>query len=156
MAKIYLDNSATTATSPKAVEACVEAMLNRYGNPSSVHECGVDAAKLLNESRNEILCAVCGEKIRSSLPRTPALISPLPQPYGRLIFTGSGTEANNIAIQGAVYRYKNNPSACKIISTDSEHPSVREPLERLRSEGYKVSYISTRNGVVNLEQFKKE
>ena len=154
--KIYLDNSATTAPSQKAIEACVEAMQNRYGNPSSVHECGTDAAKLLNDSRNEILCALCGEKIRSSLPRTPALVSPIPQPYGRLIFTGSGTEANNTAIFGVADRYKSNPSACKVISTDSEHPSVREPLEKLRSEGYKVTYISTKNGVLDLEQLKRE
>ena len=154
--KIYLDNSATTAPSLKAIEACVDAMQNRYGNPSSVHECGSVAAKLLNDARNEILCAICGEKIRSSLPRTPALISPIPQPYGRLIFTGSGTEANNTAIFGVANKYRNNPASCKIISTDSEHPSVHEPLERLRSEGYKVAYISTKNGVLDLDALKNE
>lgn len=154
--KIYLDNSATTAPSQRAIEACVEAMQTGYGNPSSVHECGTYAAKLLNDARNEILCAICGEKLRSSLPRTPALISPIPQPYGRLIFTGSGTEANNTAIFGVTDRYRSNPSACKIISTDSEHPSVTEPLEKLRSEGYRVAYISTKNGVLDFEQLKNE
>lgn len=156
MDKIYLDNSATTAPSQKAIEASIEAMRDIYGNPSSVHEAGNEAAKLLNTARNEILCAILGEKLRPSLPRNPALVSPIAQKYGRLIFTGSGTEANNTAIFGIARKYRDTPTACKLISTDSEHPSVREPLERLRSEGYKVAYISTRNGVLDLEQLKKE
>jgi len=154
--KIYFDNSATTAPSQKAINACIDAMQKNYGNPSSVHECGTDAAKLLNESRNELLCAIIGEKIRNSLPRTPALISRAAQPYGKLIFTGSGTEANNSAIFGIASKYKTSPEKCKILSTDSEHPSVREPLEKLRSEGYKIAYIGTKNGILDFEQLKKE
>lgn len=156
MDRIYLDNSATTAPSQAAINACVDAMQNQFGNPSSVHDAGATAAKLLNTARNEIFCAILGEKLRPALPRTPTLVSPIAQKYGRLIFTGSGTEANNTAIFGVARKYREKPSACKLISTDSEHPSVREPLERLRADGYKVAYISTRNGVLDLEQLKKE
>ena len=156
MDKIYLDNSATTAPSEKAIEACITAMRECYGNPSSLHESGATAAKLLNEARNEILCAICGEKIRSSLPRSASLISPIPPAYGRLIFTGSGTEANNTAIFGIAGRYKKTPDKCKLITTNSEHPSVREPFEKLRSEGYKVVYIHTENGVLDMDQLKNE
>ena len=156
MDNIYLDNSATTRPSVKSIAACVSAMEVDYGNPSSLHSLGSEAAKLLNQARNEIFCALLGEQIRPLLPRSHSLIPKTAQRYGKLIFTSSGTEADNLAVMGSMYRYAFAPNKGKIITTDSEHPAVKEPIERLGSEGFTVVKLRTKSGMLDIEQLKNE
>ena len=129
---IYLDNSATTALSPMARAAMLEAM-DTYGNPSSLHEVGTRAGKLLRESR-ETVAAALGERFLKD---------------GQLIFTGSGTEATTLALLGTA-RAKERRSATTVLTTDSEHPSVEQNLKLLEKEGFRVVRVSTRGGRLDM------
>ncbi len=150
MQTVYFDNSATTAPCGEAISAMENAMKAVYGNPSSLHKAGAEAAELLLSSRNEILKALHGEKIVPLLPRKNGFKSG--KGVGKLIFTASGTEANNLAIFGTLEKCKiKNP---RIITTDSEHPSVLEPIEKLKSSGVEVVKLSTKGGKINLDEFK--
>lgn len=133
---IYFDNSATTELSEKSKQKIIEAM-TCFGNPSSKHKAGLDAKRLLDASR----LSIC-----RSLRLSPVNAS-------NIIFTSCGTEANNTAIFGSVYS-KASHKGGTIITTDSEHPSVENAIQRLESEGYAVVRISTKGGVLDFEQFK--
>lgn len=130
---VYLDNSATTKPCKKACEYISDALLNNWGNPSSLHTLGIDAELLVNKSR---------EAIAKQLGANPQ----------EIIFTGSGTEANNTAIMSALYR---KGAGNRIITTKIEHPSVLETVKRLENFGFEVLYLDTdQNGIVDLEQLK--
>ncbi|MBE6595699.1 MAG: aminotransferase class V-fold PLP-dependent enzyme [Ruminococcaceae bacterium] len=130
---IYLDNSATTPLSPAVREAMIAAM-DRFGNPSSLHELGGDAALLLKESR-----AAVGETLGERFLRD-----------GQLIFTSCGTEATALALLGTA-RAKTRRTAGVILTTDSEHPSVEENLRLLEAEGFTVVRISTKGGALDVD-----
>lgn len=135
MEYIYLDNSATTQLSDKARSAMLEAM-DKYGNPSSLHMAGLEANELLSSSRR-IIASTLGVR--------------MPKP-AEIIFTGSGSEANNLAISGTAFA-KNRRDADTIITTDSEHPSVENVMQRLESNGFRVIRISTKGGELDFDQF---
>lgn len=132
---IYLDNSATTEISLSAKEKMIEAM-EAYGNPSSTHRAGIEAHRLLDEARENVGAALGVGRINPE----------------NLIFTGSGSEANNTAILGSVYA-KEKRRANKIITTDSEHPSVENVMKKLEKEGFEVIRISTKGGRVDESKF---
>ncbi len=133
---IYLDNSATTALSAEAKSAMLEAMEN-FANPSSLHKAGQSAQRILTSARKSVAGAL---GIRFVQP-------------GQIIFTSGGTEANNTAIFGTVYAKKRRISN-RIISTDSEHPSVENALKKLEANGFEVIRISTRGGELDFEAYK--
>ena len=116
MKKIYLDNNATTALDLRVIEAMQEVMTPLPFNASSVHSFGQESKKLLTQSRDTIAHAL-GVK-----------------PH-ELIFTSSGTEALNLLIRGLYV-----PGA-HIISSNVEHPAVRETLQSLEKQGAKVHYL---------------
>ncbi len=150
MQEIYFDNSATTKPCKEAVDAAVTAMSDVWGNPSSLHSCGKRASELLRSCRNELLTALLGDSISSKLPKKPGLITP--SGIGRLIFTASGTESDNLAIIGTVKSCKiKNP---RVITTDSEHPAVLNTLAALEAEGVEVYKLSTVGGKIDFEEFK--
>ena len=130
---IYLDNSATTPLSEAAKEAIREAMDN-YGNPSSLHSEGLRAEALLKNARKQILGAL-------------GVRNPAPE---QLIFTACGTESNNTALLGVAYA-KARREANRIVTTDSEHPSVENALQKLEKDGFEIVRISTRGGVLDTE-----
>lgn len=136
MEKIYLDNSATTALCEEAKEAMISAM-ESFGNPSSLHYEGLKANKLLCESRQKVLSALCVKDPKD----------------GELIFTSCGTEADNIAVFGSVYAKKRR-AANRIITTNSEHPAIENAMKKLEEDGFEVIRLSTRDGVIDLEEFK--
>ena len=144
---IYLDNSATTKPSQAAVNAVIKASTELFANPSSIHSAGAQAAQLLLEARNEILVALHGQQIRQRLPRKPGMLGG--NEFGRLIFTSSGTESDNLAIRGIISSTKiKNP---EIITTDSEHPAVLETARKLEAEGkIKLHLLKTVNGVIKI------
>ena len=132
---IYLDNSATTEISAVAKKRMLEAM-DIYGNPSSTHKAGIEARGIIDEARERVGAAL-------------GVVRPNPE---NLIFTGSGSEANNTAILGCVYS-KEKRRGNKIITTDSEHPSVENVMKRLEADGFEVVRIPTRGGKVDEEKF---
>ena len=138
MRKIYLDNSATTPLCNEAVSAMTEAMA-KYGNPSSLHEIGLEAEKMMEEARSLVGTAL-GVRI----------LKP-----GQLIFTSCGTEASNLAIRGCAYA-KARRTATKIITTDSEHPATENTLRALEADGFRVVRISTRGGVLDMAAVERE
>lgn len=117
---IYLDNSATTKPCASAVIAANEAMCEAWGNPSSLHRLGVEAESIINETRSKIADTLgCRED--------------------EIFFTGSGTEANNMAIIGAAESLKRRGN--KIVTTSVEHPSVLNTCKHLEENGFEVTYI---------------
>ena len=98
--EIYLDHAATTPPSPEVIAAMERSLRVMWGNPSSVHKSGLAAAHLREEARSRVLNAL---GLRFAAP-------------SRLIFTASGTEADNMAILGvaAAKRYSFTP---KLITT---------------------------------------
>lgn len=130
---IYLDNSATTPLCVQAKRAMVDTM-ERFGNPSSLHEEGVAAAAMLRDCR-----AAVGEALGERFLKD-----------GQLIFTGSGTEASAIALLGSA-RAKARRTANTILTTSSEHPSILQNLAILEKEGFRVVQIPTNGGAIDME-----
>lgn len=138
--KIYFDNSATTPLCDEAKTAMLDAM-ERYGNPSSLHDFGLDAESIVFSARKAIMSAL-GLRCATRLD-------------GRqVIFTASGTEADNLALTGAAYA-KNFSSGKKIITSDSEHPAVLETLKSLECRGFEVIKIPTFHGIPDYEMIER-
>ena len=132
---IYLDNSATTKPYREVIEKMSEISLNYYGNPSSLHTFGIEAEKLILQSR---------QKIASILNVTPI----------ELIFTSGGTEANNLAIKG--YIEANKRKGNHIITTKIEHPSVLEVYKYYETKGFRVDYLDVdKNGAIDINTLEK-
>ena len=129
-----MDNSATTPLSPIAKEAILSAM-EVYGNPSSLHPVGQAAHTRIETARREIMASLGARNGE-----------------GQLLFTASGTEANNLAILGAAYA-KPRRRGGRILTTDSEHPSVDAAMQALQADGFEVVRIPTREGVLDLAAF---
>ena len=135
--EIYLDNSATTRICEEALKEYNRVSLSCFGNPSSLHAYGHDAELELKRAR---------EAIKDSLLAKDC----------EIIFTSSGSEANNLAIFGRASAKDRYKSGKKIITTDGEHASVNEPLERLKEKGFRVVRISTVNGVLDEDMLVRE
>ncbi|MBR5187968.1 MAG: aminotransferase class V-fold PLP-dependent enzyme, partial [Clostridia bacterium] len=143
MTEIYLDNSATTPLCKAAIDKMTEVMNGIYGNPSSLHKMGLAAEKIIDEARDNILSALCPVKTGLRPKRE------------QLIFTASGTEANNLALIGTMTAKARNKGK-KLIVGETEHPSVIEAAKHLESLGYKVAYIPSPNGVFDMQKYKEE
>lgn len=129
---VYLDNSATTKPCEKAVKKVLEMCTENYGNPSSLHMCGYNAKKELDESRR-------------------ALASILSCAENEVYFTSSGTIANNTAIIGTARTKKREGK--KIITTALEHPSVIKHFEMLGEQGFETVFLKPdSNGKISLEE----
>jgi cysteine desulfurase len=118
----YLDNSATTFLCGSAKKEMINSIENCWGNPSSLHQAGIDADMLLRRARTTLSRALkCDAE--------------------EVVFTSGGTEGNNLAIFGAAYA--NRRKGNKVITTKIEHPSVLNAFKRLGEEGFEVTYIGT-------------
>ena len=127
----YLDNSATTAVCPEAVEAAVQAMTLNYGNPSSTHTRGREAKKLLD---------ACRKQVADALGCTAA----------ELVFTSCGSESDNWAILYGAELMKRKGN--HIISSAVEHDAVRKALDLLEERGYRVTRLMPDNtGAIRVE-----
>ncbi|MBO5220656.1 MAG: cysteine desulfurase [Clostridia bacterium] len=141
MDRIYFDNSATTPLTDAAREAMCAAM-DTFGNPSSLHTMGVDAEKIVSDARRAILSAI-GVRAVSKIAEK------------QLIFTASGTEADNLALIGTATA-KNFPEGKKILISDSEHPAVLEPAAALEKRGFRIVRIPTVGGVPDYAMIEAE
>lgn len=113
---IYLDNAATTKPCAEAVRAAAECAELCFGNPSSLHKMGIEAEKLLAETKKIILQRLGKE--------------------GELYFTSGATESNNLAVFGTANALKRRGN--RVVTTAIEHPSVAEPMKKLREQGFEV------------------
>ncbi len=128
---IYFDNSSTTRPCDTAIKYLNEALQSTWGNPSSLHSLGVAAEEKVTSCRNIIADSI------------GALTE-------EIYFTGSGTEANNIAVLGAARALKKRGN--RIVTTAIEHPSVLEPMRQLENEGFEVIYLKPdENGIISTE-----
>ncbi len=130
----YLDNSATTKPCAQAIKYLNNSLLYNWGNPSSLHTIGISAEDSIVSCKK-------------------ALSKQLSCREDELYFTSGGTEANNIAIKGAILSRMKRGN--RIITTSFEHPSVGETIKSFESKGLDVVYLKpNKNGVVDLEEFR--
>ncbi len=132
---IYLDNAATTKPCREAVDAVADALCEHWGNPSSSHRAGLDASKLVESARAAVLSSL---GVRGA-PRADG---------DAVVFCGSGTEANNLAILG-VCRSKSRRG--RVIITEGEHASVENAASEAAREDFDVVRIPTRGGVIDAD-----
>ncbi len=129
--EIYLDNGATTRVCPEAADMAYRVMTADYGNPSSTHRKGREAAALLKTARAQVAGAL-GAKPEE------------------LVFTSCGSESDNWALlEGAAGMARHGKH---VVSSETEHDAVRRSLERLKEQGYEVTLLPPdRTGAVSAE-----
>lgn len=130
--RIYFDHNATTPLDSEIFEVMIKSMGGCYGNPSSIYKEGKDASLILEGSRRSIAQLInCTAR--------------------RILFTGSGSESNNLVLKGvAFWNKKGNKN--HIVTTQIEHPSVLATCEWLEKNDMKVTYLAVdRAGMVNPE-----
>ncbi len=136
---IYADNSATTKVRDEVAEVMLTVLKEDYGNPSSIHQYGRKAKSCLEEARNNI----------SSL---------LNSDEKQILFTSGGTESNNLVIFGISKMWEEGAFKAKekhIMTTKTEHPSIKEPLEYLENKGWNITWLNVNNeGFIDLEELK--
>lgn len=120
-ARIYLDNNATTPLDPEVKAAMLQHMENDFGNPSSIYAEG-KAAHLLVESARRSVAQLLNCTAR------------------RILFTGSGSEANNLALKGTFFSTQGGRN--HIITSSVEHPSVLKACAWLEKKGARVTYLN--------------
>jgi cysteine desulfurase len=127
---VYLDNGATTRVDARVAEAAARAMTEAWGNPSSAHTLGVEAARLLTAAR---------EKVARAIGADPA----------ELTFTSGGTEANALALLGAA----RNQRGRHVVVSAFEHPSILDAAKKLAQDGWEVTEVPPEpNGVISVEK----
>ena len=135
--QIYLDNSATTKICKEALDVYTRVSLESFGNPSSLHNIGQSAEEEIKRAREAVLASV---GMRDGL----------------VIFTSSGSEANNLAITGRAMAKDRYKRGAKLITSSGEHASVAEPMRHLEKDGFKIAEISTRGGTFDLSELEDE
>ena len=132
---IYFDNAATTKIYDDALTIYVQVSQKFFGNPSSLHQLGVDAHQVLTKARSQVA----------------SLLSVQPE---EIFFTSGGTESNNWAIKGTAL--EKSVFGKHIITTKIEHPSVLQTCKQLERFGFEVTYLDVDSkGIVNVEQLKE-
>ncbi|HAJ44383.1 MAG: Cysteine desulfurase NifS [Candidatus Azambacteria bacterium GW2011_GWE1_42_9] len=131
--KIYLDFAATTPVDREVLKVMMPYFSEKFGNASSTHSFGQEAIAAVDKARETIAqCFNCD--------------------FSEIIFTGSATEANNLAILGIV----KNVQKFHIISTKIEHESVLEPLKELEKSGHEITYLTVdKTGLIKIADLEK-
>lgn len=131
---VYLDNNATTPLDPAVAEKMSEFLKEHFGNPSSLYPIGREVKDIINEAR-EIIAKALGAS------------------RSEIVFTGSGTEADNFAIRGVLNAF---PEKNEMITSAIEHPAVIQTANFLEQKGVKVSYVPVdEHGMIDLEFLKE-
>ena len=132
---VYLDNAAATPTDRTVVEAMKPFYDGVFGNPSSAHQFGRQAAEAIEQSQKTI-AEFLGAKATE------------------IFFTGSGTESNNLALVGIAKANRNKGR--HIITTTVEHPSILNACRALEKDGFDVTYLPVDSGgLVNSGDLRK-
>ncbi|MGD9142429.1 MAG: IscS subfamily cysteine desulfurase [Dehalococcoidia bacterium] len=133
--QIYLDNNATTPVAHEVREAMLPYLGVDHGNPSSIHGPGRTARTAMEKARRQVA----------------SLINVSPR---RIVFTGGGSEADNLAIKGAAYALRKKGN--HIITTTVEHPAVLNTARFLEKTGFNVTYLAVNSfGCVDPEELRK-
>ncbi len=133
--QVYMDNSATTAVHPDVTEAMLPYFSEKYGNPSSIYTIGRQAKRAIEESRQKVADLIGAKK-------------------EEIIFTGSGTESDNLAIKGIAFKNRNKGN--HIITSSIEHHAVLHTCKYLEKNGFRVTYLPVdKDGLVNPEEAGK-
>ena len=117
---IYFDNSATTKPYPEALATYTEVATRIWGNPSSLHNLGSQATRILEASRKQI-AELIGKKA------------------DEIYFTSGGTEGDNWILKGVAF--EKAPYGKHIIVSDIEHPAIKESAAWLKTQGFEVDYV---------------
>jgi cysteine desulfurase len=141
MGEIYLDHAATTPTDKEVLKAMLPYFADEFGNPNALYSRGRKAKKAIEQARTTI-----AEFLNCD--------------YGEVIFTGSGTESDNLAIFGAVKaitkKLKTPPKDLHVITSKIEHHAVLDPFKELEKEGYQVTYLEVdKYGLIDQDLFAK-
>lgn len=132
--EVYLDNSATTRTFPEVAELMSKIMCEDYGNPSSMHNKGVQAERYVRYGR-ETLAKIL--KVNEK----------------EIYFTSGGTESDNLALIGcAMANYR---AGKHLITTKIEHPAILQTMHYLEDQGFEVTYLSVNDkGQISLQKLQ--
>nr|MDO8086813.1 cysteine desulfurase family protein [Candidatus Sigynarchaeum springense]MDO8119157.1 cysteine desulfurase family protein [Candidatus Sigynarchaeota archaeon] len=132
--KVYLDHAATTPVLPEVLDAMVDVYLHHPGNPSSLHGIGQDARDIV-------------ERARATVARC---IGARPE---EIVFTGSGTESDNIAIQGAALAMRRRGN--HVITSAIEHPAVKTTVKQLEAAGFMTTEVPVDvDGILDMDKFR--
>ena len=133
--KVYLDNNATTKVDEEVVKAMIPYFSEYYGNPFSLHLFGNETSLAVTQAR---------QTIADILKAKP----------NEIIFTASGSEADNLAIRGIAKAYKHRGK--HIITSTIEHPAVKNTFMDLMEDGFEITMVPVdENGVMIMDEFKK-
>ena len=128
---IYLDYNATTPIDKQVADEMLPYLYTEYGNPSSSHALGRASKEAVELARERVAGLLECDR-------------------DEIIFTSGGSEANNMAIKGVAYTFKNKGD--HIITSQIEHPAVLNPCKFLEKQGYSISYLPVdENGIVRVE-----
>ena len=132
---MYLDNSATTEISKEVLSAMEPYLKENFGNPSTLYSIGRESKKALELARKQVADSINAKT-------------------DEIIFTSGGSESDNLAIKGIAFKLKSKGN--HIITTEIEHPAVKETLHFLESLDFNVTYLPVyENGVIKVEDLKE-
>jgi len=133
--QVYLDNSATTRCFDEVVELMSDVMKNAYGNPSSMHNAGIEAEKYMRYAKE-----IFSKNLKVS--------------EKEILFTSGGTESDNMALIGCAMA--NKRAGNHIITTKIEHPAILETTKYLENQGFEITYLDVdKYGRVRAEDLEK-
>lgn len=133
---IYLDNAATTKVSKTVFEAACWAIYDCYGNPSSLHKAGTDAAQMVAKARKQIARCIGAMD-------------------DEIVFTAGGSESDNLALRG-IAPYLKEIGKTTIITSQIEHHAVLNTCKVLEKDGFKVIYMPVdEDGRVDIEELER-
>jgi cysteine desulfurase len=135
MKRIYLDYAATTPTHPEVIKTMLPYFTDAFGNPSSIHSYGQEAKDAMEKARNQVATLI-GAKSEE------------------IVFTGSGTEADNFAVKGVALSKQDKGN--HIITSSIDHHAVLETCKFLEEQGFSVTYLPVDGyGMVDPNDVKK-
>ena len=135
MSEIYLDYNASTPIDPRVAAVMLPLLDTAYGNPSSAHEAGQQAREAINRARDQV-AALLGAA------------------SDEIVFTSGGSEANNLALKGVAWAYRERGD--HIVTSAAEHPAILSVCAFLEAQGGRVTYLPVdRHGQVDPEDLRR-
>ncbi len=121
MKKIYLDHAATTPVDPEVLQAMLPYFTDSFGNPSSIHSFGRETRKIIEDAR-----VIVAKELGADEPR-------------EIVFTGCGSESDNLALKGIASAYKDKGN--HIITSSIEHHAIFDTCKYLERQGFEITYL---------------
>ena len=138
MKRIYLDHNATTPVHPQVLEAMLPFMTDQFGNGSSIHTYGREARNAIDDAREQVAALINA--------KSPS----------EIVFTGTGTEADNYAIKGMAELQQTRNGGNHIITSSIEHHAVLHTCHHLEKHGFEVTYLPVdRYGQIKLDDLRE-